>query len=108
MFRLLLSLSRWQRPPVQPLSQRSRQPINTATDLCNQKGGYFPDFQAFQTGRYPLAYPEAVVYRRDNRRLPIGRGFANILKTQESQGLLGKTGVVPFQKGNRGLEGTGD
>jgi ABC-type phosphate transport system substrate-binding protein len=83
---------------VQPLNQGSGQAIDPTTDLCNKKGGYFPNFEVFQTGHYPLAYPLAAVYRRDNRRPPIGRGFANILKTQESQQLLKKTGVVPLEK----------
>lgn len=86
-----------QNKPIQPLIQDNGQPINPATDLCNKKGNYHPDLQAFQTGRYPLAYPIAVVYPRDNRRLSIGERFANILKTEESQNLLSKTGVVPIQ-----------
>lgn len=96
-----LALSDGSSTPIQPLIQDNGQPINPATDLCNQKGGYFPNFQAFQTGNYPLAYPLAVVYRRDNRRPPIGKGFVNILKTQESQKLLGKTGIVPVENENR-------
>jgi hypothetical protein len=107
-----LALGDGKNAPIQPLIQDSGQPINPATDLCNQKGGYFPDVRAFQTGAYPLAYPLAVIYRRDNRRPPIGRGFAEILKTQESQELLGKTGVVTFQglpwrSGDRNLDTRG-
>lgn len=83
---------------VPPLIQSGGQAIDPTTDLCNKKGGYFPNFEVFQTGRYPLAYPLAAIYRRDNRRPPIGRAFANILQTQESQQLLKKTGVVPLEK----------
>ena len=82
---------------IQPLIQDTGKPIDPSTDLCNKKGGYYPDLQAFQTGSYPLAYPIAVVYPLDNRRPPIGERFANILKTQESQRLLTKTGVVPLK-----------
>lgn len=92
-----LALVDRQNKPIQPLIQNNGEPINPATDLCNKKGNYHPDLQAFQTGRYPLAYSIAIVYPRDNRRLPIGERFANILKTEESQHLLSKTGVVPIQ-----------
>lgn len=83
--------------PVQPLSQDIAQPIDPATDLCNKKGSYRPNIEVFSTRRYPLAYPLAVIYPRDNSRLPIGKKFAEILKTQESQQLLSKTGLVPLQ-----------
>lgn len=81
---------------VQPLIQDNGQPINPATDLCNKKGGYRPNYQVFQSDRYPLAYPLAVIFRRDNRRAAIGDRFAEILKTRESQQLLTKTGIVPL------------
>lgn len=82
---------------VQPLIQDRDQPIDPATDLCNKKGGYRPNFPAFQSDLYPLAYPIAVIFRRDNRRVAIGDRFAEILKTQESQQLLTKTGIVPLK-----------
>lgn len=81
---------------VQPLIQDGGSPIDPTTDLCNKKGGYRPNYEAFQSDRYPLAYPLAVIFRRDNRRAAIGDRFAEILKTRESQQLLGKTGVVPL------------
>lgn len=83
--------------PVQPLSQDIGQPVDPATDLCNKKGSYRPNIEVFSTRRYPLAYPLAVIYPRDNSRPPIGKKFAEILKTQESQQLLSKTGLVPLQ-----------
>ena len=84
--------------PIQPLSEDiAAQPIDPSTDLCNKKGSYRPNIEVFQTRRYPLAYPLAVIYPRDNSRPPIGRKFAEILKTQESQHLLSKTGLVPLQ-----------
>jgi ABC-type phosphate transport system substrate-binding protein len=83
--------------PVQPLNQDIGQPIDPSTDLCNKKGSYRPNIEVFSTRRYPLAYPLAVIYPRDNSRLPIGKKFAEILKTQESQQLLSKTGLVPLQ-----------
>ncbi|VXD24541.1 putative serine/threonine kinase [Planktothrix paucivesiculata PCC 9631] len=81
---------------IQPLIQENHQPIDPTTDLCSQKGSYYPDYQAFQTGDYPLAYPLAVIFRRDNRREAIGDRFAEILNTQESQELLSKTGIIPI------------
>ena len=81
---------------VQPLIQDSGKPIDPAIDLCSKKGSYTPDYRAFQSGRYPLAYPLAVIFRRDNRRSAIGDRFAEILKTEESQKLLQKTGIVPL------------
>lgn len=82
---------------IQPLIQDNGQPVDPATDLCNKKGGYLPNYQAFQSDRYPLAYPLAVIFRRDNRRAAIGDRFAEILKTQESQHLLTQTGIVPLK-----------
>ena len=81
---------------IQPLIQENQQPIDPTTDLCGQKGSYYPDYQAFQKGDYPLAYPLAVIFRRDNRREAIGDRFAEILNTQESQELLSKTGITPI------------
>lgn len=83
--------------PVQPLIQDNANPIEPATDLCDKKGSYRPNIEVFQTRRYPLAYPLAVIYPRDNSRPPVGKKFAEILKTEESQQLLSKTGLVPLQ-----------
>ncbi|MEO8891898.1 MAG: phosphate ABC transporter substrate-binding protein, partial [Coleofasciculaceae cyanobacterium] len=83
--------------PVSPLIQDNGNPIDPATDLCDKKGSYRPNIEVFKTRRYPLAYPLAVIYPRDNSRVPIGKKFAEILKTEESQRLLSKTGLVPLQ-----------
>lgn len=82
--------------PVQALVQDNQQPVTPKTDLCNKKGSYRPNVQVFSTGSYPLGYPIAVVYARDNSRSPVGARFANILRTRESQRLLSKTGLVPL------------
>lgn len=91
-----LALIDGKNPPVQALIGDNGQPITPATDLCRDKGSYHPNLQAFKTGDYPLAYPIAVIYPRDNSRPPAGRKFADILRTQEGQQLLGKTGLVPL------------
>jgi ABC-type phosphate transport system substrate-binding protein len=82
--------------PVQPLIQDNGQPVNPTTDLCNDKGSYHPNVQVFKDRTYPLTYPLAVVYPRDNSRPPVGVKFADMLRTQEGQQLLSKTGLVPL------------
>lgn len=91
-----LALVEGENSPVQPLIQDGGQPVNPTTDLCNDKGSYHPNFQVFKDRIYPLAYPLAVVYPRDNSRPPVGAKFADMLRTQEGQQLLGKTGLVPL------------
>ncbi len=81
---------------IQPLLQNNLQPINPQLDLCKEKGSYKRDRLAFQTNRYPLTYPLAVVYPRDNSIPPVGQKFAEILKTKEGQKLLSKTGLIPL------------
>ncbi len=93
-----LALVEGEKEPVQVLVQDNGQPINPTTDLCKQKGSYFPNQEVLQTERYPLGYPLAVVYPKDNSRPPFGAKFAEILQTQEGQKLLSKTGVVPLQR----------
>lgn len=83
--------------PVQALIQSNGQPIEPTSDLCNDKGSYHPNIDVFRNGTYPLAYPMAVVYPRDNSRSRAGAKFADILRTEESQRLLSKTGIVPLQ-----------
>lgn len=91
-----LALIEGENKPVQPLIQDNGQPVNPTTDLCNDKGSYQPNFQVFKDRSYPLSYPLAVVYPRDNSRPPVGSKFAEMLRTQEGQQLLSKTGLVPL------------
>jgi len=84
--------------PVQPLVQDDGNPIDPNTDLCNDKGSYRPNIEVFQTGRYRLGYPIAVVYPRDNSRAPAGQKFADMLRTREGQGILSQAGLVPLQR----------
>lgn len=92
-----LALARERRPAVVPLIQGRNKPVTPATNLCNDKGGYRPNAQAFRSQQYPLTYSLAVVYFRDNRRAPAGQKFAELLKTVEAQRLLQKTGLIPLQ-----------
>lgn len=91
-----LAISTQNKTAVQPLIQNNNQPLNPGTDLCNDKGSYFPHVELFQTGEYPLAYPLTVVYARDNSRPPVGQKFAELLQTEEMQNLLAKTGLIPL------------
>jgi ABC-type phosphate transport system substrate-binding protein len=81
---------------VHPLIQDNKRPVNPTTDLCEHKGSYFPNLQVFRDNSYPLGYPLAVVYPRDNSRPPVGAKFAEMLRTQEGQQLLSKTGLIPL------------
>ena len=82
------------KPPTQAVILSNGQAISPKTDLCAQKGNYHLNGELFKTGRYPLAYPIAVIYPRDNDRSPIGEKFAQMLKTREGQRLLHQTGLV--------------
>ena len=96
---------------IQPFYQANDTPISPATDLCDDKGNYGPNQSlfvspSFSSGSssnsanlptYPLAYPLTVLYRRDNSRLPIGPTFVQMMTTEEGQGLLQKTGLIPLE-----------
>jgi ABC-type phosphate transport system substrate-binding protein len=92
-----LALVDGNKPAVAPLIKTNGEPVTPTTDLCNEKGSYSPDAIAFISQSYPLSYQLAVVYPRDNRRDPVGERFAAILKTDEAQKLLQKTGLIPLQ-----------
>ncbi len=84
--------------PVQALQFNSGKTISPTTDLCSKKGTYGLNPQVFRTGLYPLAYPIAVIYPRDNDRSRIGEYIAKMLKTQEGQKLLAETGLIPWSE----------
>ena len=82
--------------PIQPLIQDNRQPVKPNTDLCEDKGSYYPNTEVFKTGQYPLAYPVAIIYLNDNSLPPAGAKFADMLRTKEGQKLLKEIGLVPL------------
>ncbi|MEO0868220.1 MAG: substrate-binding domain-containing protein, partial [Cyanobacteria bacterium J06642_11] len=96
---------------VQPFYRANNTPISPTIDLCGDKGNYGPNQSLFvsppvsqnrsseslNTPVYPLAYPLAVMYRRDNSREPVGSTFVEMMTTDEGQGLLKKTGLVPLE-----------
>ncbi|TYQ23558.1 hypothetical protein PseudUWO311_22185 [Pseudanabaena sp. UWO311] len=82
---------------VAPLVWTNGSAITPNADLCNEKGSYIQNYNAFINQSYPLAYPISVVYTRDNRRLPIAERFVSIMRTEEAQNLLKQTGLIPLK-----------
>jgi ABC-type phosphate transport system substrate-binding protein len=82
---------------VSPLVWKTGAAITPNVDLCNEKGSYIQNYNAFINQNYPLAYPISVVYTRDNRRLPIAERFVSIIRTEEAQNLLKQTGLIPLK-----------
>ncbi|MEO0536610.1 MAG: substrate-binding domain-containing protein [Cyanobacteria bacterium P01_A01_bin.123] len=82
---------------IQPMRLRTGEPISPDTNLCARKGSYGPDSEAFRQEIYPLAYPIAVVYARDNRRPKVGAKFTELLRTVEGQEFLQQAGFVPWK-----------
>lgn len=82
---------------VQALVQDNGQSVNPRSDLCDDKGGYGLDSQAFsaQAG-YPLRYEIVVLDRRSNQTASAGKKFVEIWKTKEGQSLLKAAGLVPI------------
>ncbi len=85
------------RRAVQPLRKASGQPIHPDVDLCRTKGVYRIDPAVLSQADYPLAYPVAVVYRRDNRLPPVGPKFAEIMLTEEGQTYLRQVHLSPVR-----------
>jgi hypothetical protein len=82
---------------TQLLVQAYNRPIDPTTDLCNDKGSYWPNVQALAapsngSAQYPLAFPLTVVYRENSEA---GAKVAELLKTAEGQYLLSQVGLVP-------------
>ncbi|MDX2097491.1 MAG: hypothetical protein SFW36_06910, partial [Leptolyngbyaceae cyanobacterium bins.59] len=84
--------------PIQPMILANGKGIDPETNLCTRKGAYGPNPQLFQTAQYPLSYPIAVVYPRDNRRSKIGKKFVEMMRTVEGQQLLKAAGLIPLSQ----------
>ena len=83
---------------IQPLVTTDGKPISPRTDLCNDKGGYWQNVEAFKTGQYPLGYSLVAVYPKNKERSKVGKKFAEMLSTDEGQYLLREAGLVPLRK----------
>jgi len=83
---------------VQSLVQNNGQPVDPTTDLCNDKGGYALDVNAFSSDHYPLTIVLEVIYPKEGDRAQAGQQFAAMLRTEEGQQLLRETGLVPIRK----------
>jgi len=85
---------------VQPLVQQvgnQVKPIEPTIDLCNDKGSYWPNVEAFKSASYPLIYRLVLVYPKDETRAVAGKKFAELLKTDEGQRLLSEAGLVSLR-----------
>ncbi|MGG6296344.1 hypothetical protein ACQ4M4_18290 [Leptolyngbya sp. AN02str] len=78
----------------QAIRQANGQPIQPDVDLCRRKGTYQIDSEALRSRTYPLAYPIAVVYRRDNRLPPIGPKFAALFLSEEGQSYIHQVNLI--------------
>jgi len=85
---------------VQALVQTNGSDINPKIDLCNDKGSYQPNVEAFNSKRYPFAYSMAVAYPNDETHSQAGKSFTDIMLTDEAQLLLNEVGLVPVRKLN--------
>lgn len=82
---------------IQPFASSNGEPITPKTDLCDDKGGYWLNTEAFKTKQYPLGYSLVAIYPKEGKRSHAGKQFAELLKTDEGQYLLRETGLVPIR-----------
>lgn len=83
--------------PSQPFQSTSGETIQPTVDLCRRKGMYHIAPEVLRSQTYPLAYPIAIVYRRDNRLPPIGPKVAALFLTDEGQSYLQQINLVEAQ-----------
>lgn len=91
-----LAISTGDQPAVQPIVFRGNKPISPETNLCDDKPFYQLNVEDFKRDRYPLAYPIAVIYLRDNGRRTAGQKFAEMMQTAQAQQLLLEANLVPI------------
>ena len=85
---------------IQPFIDESERPIDSTTDLCMDKGSYFPDRAQFASGGYPLGYQWIAAYP-EGEHTEKARGFIEMLRTQEGQTLLQEVGLIPLPPSER-------
>ena len=80
---------------VQPMVMRDGEAISPKTNLCDDKSLYQPNVDVFKRNDYPLAFPIAVIFPRDNSQPVAGQKFAEMMRTLEGQQLLLEANLVP-------------
>lgn len=80
---------------VQSMVMRNEEAISSKTNLCDDKSLYQPNVEVFKRNEYPLAFPIAVVFPRDNSQPIAGQKFAEMMLTAEVQRLLLEANLVP-------------
>lgn len=91
-----LAISAGDHTAVQPIVFKGNRPISPETNLCEDKPFYQINVEDFKRDRYPLAYPIAVIYLRDNSRPTAGQKFAEMMQTTQAQQLLLEANLVPI------------
>ena len=83
---------------VQALIQDNGKPVTPRSDLCDDKGSYWLNPEAFsQTAAlYPLKYDVSVIYPKGGNSASPGRKFVELWRTTEGQVLLNEAGLVPL------------
>jgi serine/threonine protein kinase len=82
---------------VQALVQDNGKPITPRSDLCDDKGSYWLNSEAFtQTNYYPLRYDLVVIYLKGGNSASPGKKFADLWRTEEGQKLFDEAGLVPL------------
>jgi serine/threonine protein kinase len=82
---------------VQALVLDNGKSITPRSDLCDAKGGYWLNSEAFtQSNHYPLKYDLAVIYPKGGNSASPGKKFVDLWKTIEGQRLLDEAGLVPL------------
>lgn len=76
-----------------PLVNFRGQALTSESELCDQKGGYWPDLDKLTRLEYPLSY--AIIVRASPGQELLAEELVNILRTDEGQSLLRGFGLTP-------------
>ncbi len=91
-----LAIGQTAKSTVQALIEDTGEAVDPKSDLCDDKGSYSVNSQAFaQKDGYPLGDEVSVIYRRGSNAASAGKKFAEIWRTKEGQTLLKAAGLVP-------------
>ena len=76
---------------VSPLVMQTGKVVTPDIDLCNEKGNYVQNYNAFINKTYPLSFPISVVYLRDNRRTQLEYGGYHAGRRQRLERRVGRS-----------------